>query len=380
MCYEYDLIILLSKPWLNKQEESTLVDIVKKVLDWDLIYDKLQRHRIVPIAYHHIKTNKLELYIPRKILNTIKKEFETNKIKQEVYFEEVKPIFKEFKKSNLKFCVLKGVVLQELLYPKFTRMFKDVDILIYKEDYGEVLKILKKYDFSNEQDSSIKRNKRERVFLLLNTYEFPNFNKEIIVNNQSIKLQIDLQHMHTLATKMKYSIETLEELKCSEEMVVNKIKINRQRLDYLLIHLCTHTFGDCTTISEIVLKKAFRLRNFADIVSLADMFSSFYLSDDFYELVKKTNTAQPVYFCLYYCKQIYQVSELFAKIVEKIGSLLSDYKFLEQCGFEDGVDRVIVWEAPLMDKMFSEESINEVKEKAKNSIKKYACYDTRFDI
>ena len=140
------------------------------------------------------------------------------------------------------------------------------------------------------------------MFLLLNTYEFPKFQKEVIVNNQNIKLYIDVQHMHTLAKKMRYDINTLEELQCCEEIVVGDVKFNCQRLDYLLIHMCTHTFGDCTTISEILLEKAFRLKNFADIVSLVEKYSYIYLSNDFEKLVKKLKTGG--YFCCLYLKKM----------------------------------------------------------------------------
>ena len=67
-------------------------------------------------------------------MNFLAKEFEVNKLKQEIYFKELRMIFEKFKNRNIKYCILKGVVLQKLLYPEYARFFKDIDVLICKKD------------------------------------------------------------------------------------------------------------------------------------------------------------------------------------------------------------------------------------------------------
>lgn len=380
MCIEYKLIILLSKPYLSYKEKEDLVNVSNSYLNWDLVYGKLKRHHIVSIAFCHLKTNKLEAVIPDEIFKKLYENFENNKLKQEVYLQEISPIFKELKNKKIKFCVLKGMVLQNLLYPKYSRTFRDIDIMICKNDYSQVRNILNQYGFSNDQDLNIVENKRERLFLLLNTYEFPEFKKKQIMGDQNINLHIDVQHSHMLATKMGYVIDVKNELKYCEEMIIENIKIYRQRLDYLLLNLCTHAFGDCTIVSEIILGKAFRLKCFGDIVGLVEKFSDFYLSNEFYDFIIKTNTIKPIYFCLYYCSKIYQVSNSFKQILKKLSNKLTDYSFINQYGFENGHDVVLNWECNLENKLFSEESIMEVKNKAKKDIEKYANYDTRINI
>ena len=377
MYLEYELIILLSKPQLSCKDKEVLLKLSNTNLNWKMIFEKLKRHRTISIAFYHLKINNLENIIPCEILKEFKEKFERYKVKQELYLQEINCIIKEFQKSHIKFCILKGMVLQELLYPINTRTYKDIDILINKNDYFEVCKILGEYGFFNNKDLSRIENKKERLFLLLNTYEFPEFKKELMVENQKFNLYIDVQHTHTLSNKMGYVIDSSNELNQSEDIIVNDVIFPRQRIDYLLLHLCTHTFGDCTTISEIVLGKAFRLRNFGDIFGLVEKYSDEYSSDCFYDLVRQTHTIKPVYFCLYYCTQIYQVSNAFKKIIKKLENQLTDYSFINQYGFENGSDGVLNWECDLVSKLFSDESINEVKKNAKNNIKKYSNYDTR---
>lgn len=380
MIPEYQLAILLSKPYLDKKEKNFINQLINQNLNWSIIFKELRRHRISAIAYQHLATAELKDVIPNEFCTALKTEFEKNKSLQELYRSECIPFLKALQKNNIPFCLLKGVVLQELLYPKYTRIYKDIDILIQKNSYTDVSRILNLYGFSNEQNMCNVKRKRERIFLLLNTYEFPEFKKEIIKNGCNNYVNVDVQHSHALSSKMGYHVNNTDEIVTSQNISIDGEQFKCQNLQYLLIHLCTHAFGDAVTISEIILNKAFRLRNFGDIVGIVEKFSDSYLSDKFYDLVSKTNTIKPVYFCLYYCTQIYQVSDSFKQIVKNLEKQLTDYSFLNQYGFENGSSGVFNWKCNLENKLFSEESIIEVKKKAKNDIEKYANYDTRINI
>lgn len=371
---EYQFIIYLSKPFWSEKESDTLYTLIEHPLNWTLVSNLIKRHRIAPIAYYNLQKNKLSEMLPSGLFQELQEQYQNNEEKQRQYWKECSPVFQALEKANIQYCALKGVVLQEILYPPYTRDYNDMDVLIQRDDYPTVWKIFNRYGFSNNQDLNQLKNKRERLFLLLNTYEFPKFEKVTDVQN---KVYIDLQHTHTLAKKMGYCVNSSDEVNAVETMMVENIPVRRQNLNHLLIHLCTHAFGDSATISELVLHKGFRLKSFGDIVGLAEKYITAYQSDDFYNTVMQTNTIKPVYFCLYYCMQLYQVSDAFIEITKRLEEALTDLSFLNQYGVENGTDGVFDWDCSPEERFFSMDSVNEVREQAKCKIEKYSDYDTR---
>lgn len=369
---EQQIIVILSNPLLN--DENNLLEILTHTLNWNFIYEQVLRHRIGPLAYYRLQH--LVESVPSDFLNKLKLIYDKNKQNQCDYLNECLPICNEFNSQGLKYCVLKGPILQEIIYPPFTRLYNDLDILIQRENYLFFKKILNKHDFFYENNKYNTEKERERLFLLLNTYEFPAFKKVLCDDN---RLYIDLQHDYTLSKQLNYSIDIDKEMNLSSSMIINSTTISYQNLLYLLIHLCTHEFGDSVTISEIISNKAFRLRNFGDIVGLVEKYINEFRNSDFYELVKSTKTIMPVYFCLYYCTQLYSVSKQFKTIVEELGKEITDFSFLDQYGFENGKDGIHTWKCSFEDRLFSKKSVGEVNETSKEFIKRYSKYDTRIN-
>lgn len=379
MTTEQQLIILLSNPCLNKQENNTMQQLVQMKLDWNMISAQLMRHKIEAIAYYHFKSNQLCNAIPISLYKQIKGRYEKNKMMQTLYWNECLPIMQSFLRSKIKFCVLKGAALQEILYPPATRIYSDIDILIDRNDYEYVWEILNSYGFHNNQDLNQIQNKRERLFLLLNTYEFPEFTKKMPGSMHHFHL--DIQHTHTLAKKLGYQISTTEDIENSKHMEIDGQVVPRQDLKYLLIHLCTHAFGDCCTISEIILHKAFRLRNFGDIIGLIEKHYNVFQSDEFFDLVIKTNTIKPVYYCMYYCSLIYSESDMIINLASRFEKQLENLSFLNQYGVENGTTGCIYeWQCDLDSRLFSNNCVDEVMQTAKADIQKYANYDTRINF
>lgn len=369
---EQQIVVILSNPLLN--DENNLLEILTHTLNWNFIYEQVLRHKIVSLAYYRLQH--LVENVPSDFLNKLKLLYDKNKQKQCDYLNECFPIYNEFNNQGLKYCVLKGPILQELIYPPFTRMYNDFDILIQRTDYLFFKSILNKYDFFNENDNCNTKKERERLFLFLNTYEFPAFKKILCDDN---KLYIDLQHDYTLSKQLNYNIDIAKEMNLSSSMIINSTTISYQNLLYLLIHLCTHEFGDSVTISEIISNKAFRLRNFGDIVGLVEKYINKFCNSDFYELVKDTKTVMPVYFCLYYCTQLYNVSKQFKTILEELDKVITDFSFLNQYGFENGTNGIHTWKCSFEDRLFSKKSVDEVNENSKEFIKRYSEYDTRIN-
>lgn len=136
-------------------------------------------------------------------------------------------------------------------------------------------------------------------------------------------------------------------------------KINVLAPSDQLIHLCTHTFGDCTVVSEMLNRKAFRLFQFGDIWGLLDYYGELCIGDGLINKVVKMNVVKPIYFCLSYIDLIYGTSGQVKKIIQELPKYIIDNDILKCYGYEK--KKQFYWNTSLENKLFDYYAQKELK-------------------
>jgi hypothetical protein len=377
MLLENKLVILLSKMILVKEDIKTLESILKDSVDWEIVVKQLKMHKITALAHYNLYINELLYIIPRNVKKILEMQYYENKHKQETFDEHFLPICSKFQSNGIKYCVLKGYILQKILYPAHTRYYNDIDVLIQRDSYPLVMELLNDLGYFSEKSVLKSMNRKEEIYLLLNTYELPQFIKE--VDNEKCKLiKIDLQHQYSFYKQYQYNVEVEKELQFPNYFINNEVIIPYQPYHELLIHLCAHAFGDSTVVSEIAMGKAFRLRSFADIYSFLSKFEDKIDNIKFVQEVISRKVVMPVYFCLYYIQEIFGTIQKANKLLKMLKLELQDESFLFRCGIENGFKNSVIWEETLEGKLFNATSIKDVENRFAILLKDYSQYDNRW--
>jgi len=375
MTLEHQLVILFSKPIWHDADKEKHEFLECQQLNWGNVFSQLILHKLSSLAYHHIIQYGLtKNSIPRSIMSNLENAYKIVEMQQLLISKEVIVLCERMNEAKIRYCALKGFVLQNILYPPNTRPSSDVDFFINRDDYPKASEIAVALGFESENISPNNMTKQERLYLLLNTYEFPEFVKKI----DSVflkKILLDFQHSYSFFRQLGYTTKVENELDSTISME-NEVKC--QTNSDLFIHLCTHTFGDSIVISEIVDHKAFKIRSFADIYGFLDKFEVEINEVQLIQKVINTNTIMPVYFCLHYCKEIYGATEKLETLLELLRPSIDDINFVNMCGMENGMEKAMVWDCSLEEKLFDRRSVDKVKTAYAPLLERYAKYDNRF--
>lgn len=370
---EHELIICLSKPVWKNDEVRICEALLRTRLNWETVLSQLILHGLTSLAFYRLEAYEFKKYIPKDIYIYLEACLSSNKKQQSVYLRGFLELCQALNNNDIEYCTIKGFVVQKLLYPDGTRAFGDIDILINRESYEEVRTILRKLGYICELDIKGAASRAEQLFLLLNTYEFPEFFKEMGLE----RLSVDFQHSYSFYRQFKYVVDMRSVTANYRTLNINGIGIKYLAMDDFLIHLCTHTYGDSTVVSEIVNKKGFRLRLFADILGYIEKFRSEIDETTFIDKIINTNTILPVYFCLHYVAEIYGINGKIASLLSQLTNHFADESILLRCGLENGLDNSYIWDSILEDKLFDINCADVVQKVYEPLLKRYSKYDER---
>jgi hypothetical protein len=376
MTKEHQLLILLSKAVWHKVDVAVFERLIATRLNWDIVFTQIVMHKIAALAWYHIQKYSASKYIPWVLQKSLMDASKIVELQQKLTDQALLNVCLELKNAKIQYCILKGFVLQKILYPAFTRESNDTDILINRNDFTRVSTALRQVGFDGE-DKNGGMTKRELKHLMLNTYEFPKFIKE--TENPLIpEIKLDFQHNYSFSRQFNYAINVREEL--SRAICLEGTHIYYQDIIDLLIHQCTHAYGDCVVISEVSKHKAFRLRSYSDIFGLLDMFDSKIDNMLFTDQVIRTNTILPVFFCLYHCTQIFGGTDKINSILLLLKPYVVDDQFIFQCGIENGCEKNMRWDCSLEEKLFNWRSVDKVTAAYAELLERYAKYDNRMRL
>lgn len=249
MSYEDSLLFYLICFNENENLLPSIKQLLTQTLDWDYVIGKAIHNRIIPLLNHTFKIiapKELRNLIPRMVLNKIQDLNYAFIGHSLVFHEEAKRIFKCLDEAAIKFTPMKGVLLDQNVYPKkHLRYFSDIDLLfpngteLYK---GEQILLNLGYN-------QIFSNARESVF---RKYRY----------GQSI--HCDMHRSLTFFNFFEYpKISGL--WRTTSTQTVSGKKVNVMSPEYMLTVLCLHSF----------LHGSFSLLDLSDIIHILKKYTDF---------------------------------------------------------------------------------------------------------
>src|SRR5690554_778877 len=131
---ELRFLINQSKAHLTAEEIKENEKILSSYPDWEFIIAQLIYNKLAPRAYIHLTVNNQFDYIPKYFKKSIYNEYQITKLQQQIFQKEIDLLTKELNQNNIKYCILKGPILQGAIFPEHTRSYNDIDILVDDKD------------------------------------------------------------------------------------------------------------------------------------------------------------------------------------------------------------------------------------------------------
>ena len=161
------------------KEESFLINILfKKMKDYeqsidfksinyDLLVKIASHHLILPLLYVKLKKNCLIEKIPLELKNYLKEIYLINEGRNQRLIFEAKELKKILDRNKIKFTFFKGIYnLIEGFYERIgERMIRDIDFLIYNEDFKKLASLLNNNDYNSKYYYKIWKTKHQPGFI-----------------------------------------------------------------------------------------------------------------------------------------------------------------------------------------------------------------------
>ena len=157
---------------MDNESYSSSLEIIKKGLDWNRVFETAKFHNVAPLMYPNLKALNNSQPIPEDILHQFRKINNLTGIRNAKLYNELKIVLREFKENGIDVILLKGATLALLIYKNISlRPMSDIDILVKKDDAQKIKKILIEKGYKEDLPYP-----REYFFKIL-PY-FPSFLKE----------------------------------------------------------------------------------------------------------------------------------------------------------------------------------------------------------
>lgn len=305
----FDIIISLSKNKLNDNECKEIAEYLIKEKNWEILIGQLIFHKLLCRSYiHFIEQNWVEL-IPFPVIQLLKCQFKVNEYKNKLRKSNIENLLDELNSSQIKYCIIKGVALENDLFKDSIREFNDTDLLINFDNFKMVDKILLglgyKRGIYNAKKNRIDTNRYDDIFYIVNTHQTLNYLK--ILDDSFFKLDIlDLQFEFTLQKKYNYDIDM-------KILLNNRINFNIfDKTCYTLspfdnfLMICTHIYGEAILIQEIKKYKDLQLIKFSDVYEWIKKYYNVFDWEEKINYINKHGFLQPVLYCMYFLSEVYK--------------------------------------------------------------------------
>jgi hypothetical protein len=223
---ELKFLILLTQ---DEASQDALLPYKGKI-DWDVFIDLCIKHRL--ISHINKQIHKFEDHFPSAIIQRIKQQKLDQTAKSLNYAGFVVRLSQLLKENNIQHCFFKGPLLSlELYNDEGFREFRDIDLLVNKEDVETARQIIESNDFTCIYPKNKLTNLQQRInYTISHHYHFKHREKNI---------DIEL-HWNITNPKSYYGKKTSEILADAE-----KIAISNTELPYIsridnLVFLASH--------------------------------------------------------------------------------------------------------------------------------------------
>jgi hypothetical protein len=169
---EDKLIIQCARLDMSPERYRIVNDLLTKNLDWDMVIQKANWHRLLLLVSYHLRSQDLSMNVPNLILKRMKNLQYSNLARNMVFQDELSHLLTLFHKEGIPVIILKGAALLGNIYNDISlRPMSDLDILVRPEHIDRVEKIALCRGYSYLVDCDIqeqaKKNSRHLANLIL---------------------------------------------------------------------------------------------------------------------------------------------------------------------------------------------------------------------
>ena len=345
-----DAIVILSKDTLTKNELSSLDFFLSSKNKWSDFLELLSFHKLLSRVYSHITQNNFNFALPRHVYQILQNQYTLTQYRSSMTNNKTCPIFEEMNESGISYCIIKGYTLMKDVFPHTIREFRDVDVLIHKNEYHLVDEVLQSFGCSqgeyNFKDKKIQKSRCQEIAYLIDTHQVLPY---CLLTGDPLfpVIRIDVQFEYNLQKRMNYSIDY-------DEVIERRIKKTDDEINVFVLDpfddflmLCTHLHGEAVIFSEICKGKDLQLSKIADIFQWLQKYAKDYCWDSKVETIMKYNMQIPVAYSMYLVYVVYKI-EVSKSILDKLG--IVDYSFVDY--YYNEHNELTRWDKPVLERMF----------------------------
>ncbi len=275
---ENRLLLYCAQTRIPEDTLNKVKDIMNLPLNWEGVLESALSQGIAPLLYNNLKKIRSSHFVPKKIMDKLKKAHYANVARNMYHYEELKSILEAFSGKGVKVIVLKGAALDKIVYGDIgLRTFGDLDLLVKKEDLPYAKKIMSDLEYVSTSGKMSEEWRRMNHFHL----------QPYIQPDKNIVVEI---HWHI--TRDSFHINIDEWWDMAKVIKIDNCQALILSPEDMLIHLCLHLFNH--GYNKITL------RGLCDIIGTLTYYRKEINWQRFQDKVDKYKISKPVYTILYF--------------------------------------------------------------------------------
>lgn len=359
---EEELVLAFSKMTIRDEEIARVQELLENsAISWPVVFDHVVNHKTHGIFYHNmVKHNLVDQikYNWRKLFENSKA---LNKVRNEYMYSEVLPLLDFLKQNGVACIVLKGIVLNDLVYGDYSlRSSSDFDILIQEKDINTVTEFLiekgffQSIDFERGEESA---SRKLKAFYRMYMHEVVPFLKKTDhpfckVLNVDVQFDIFGRVKHS---RVDYPSDQIFSSRKQASVFNGQYEIDLLSPEHNFFQLVAHNYRDMTRIQDIREGTDLRLIQFVDIYEYIMKNQSIIDWQFVAEEALHYQANRIIYYVLYH------VEQLFGRVtpegfMERIAP--DDLDYLNGYGFEEGT--MFIWKMPFLQRLFDDSRKDEL--------------------
>lgn len=339
---------------LFREEKGTSIN--PENVDCKELYWHLVNHK-VNCLFGSVKDKYKEIIESDRVLSyQLNNDYQNNRIRCDILGTQVLPQIADIlEKNTISFVFLKGNSTCFGLYEKLgARRFRDIDILVEKNDVRLVKKVLSEAGIKPEQEDDY--NVKSAYFEMVTHQTYPFIAKNEYLADGGIEIDINFGYGPEAVLKNPKIVSEALQRKTAVIYKGNVIPCLSHEDE--VIFLCIHIWRDAVYLHRIKNNSDIRLYQYYELVELIRKYE---LDWDFiHDFTKKYNLSDYVYYALYHTLMICpELKEKVSAFMNRTG--ISRVDFLDEFGAENKTPGK--WPIPFSERIFNNKKFDAIAER-----------------
>ncbi|HAU86726.1 MAG TPA: hypothetical protein DCW90_14915 [Lachnospiraceae bacterium] len=335
--------------------QDTLLVILRRFFAFDgekQLHEFPQNDEVLELAFQHniglVVGDMMKLDRKQRLVNRILRQKNSQRFYENL--RNFSPVATELDSAQIPYCITKGIYAAKTAYvDESYRKSDDLDVVINREDYAEVKKILLENGYIqgiyDEKEKKIKPfTRQQEIFYLSYTQQSAPFVKKI-ENDLLPVINLDL-NFHIFWNNSS-SMDIREMIGKSQVLDYKGFQVKTFQDEYMLLHMCLHAYYDMNSIYVLYKTYSYSLKYFADIYGFIKRANINW--ESFRTICETYQVENYIMYIIYYTSVIFEDKG----ILENTSMKVPDERFLNQFGLDK--EGTYHWEEEFMQRLFCED-------------------------